>query len=64
MMNTPETNICPVCGKTKLEYMEICSVCEWQNDPVQIRHPDWDGCANKMSLTQAREAYSKGKKIL
>ena len=63
MTNTRETNTCPVCGQKELEYMEICPVCEWQNDTAQLRHPDWDGCANNMSLNEAREAYKKGKKI-
>ena len=62
-MSMTETNICPVCGKAQLEYMEICPVCEWQNDMVQFRHPDWQGGANKMSLHQAREAYNSGRPI-
>ncbi len=62
-MSEQETNICPVCHKSRLAYMEICPVCEWQNDPVQFRHPDWEGCANNMSLENAREAFSKGKQI-
>lgn len=63
-MNQPETNLCPVCGKATLEYMEICPVCDWQNDFVQLAHLDWDGGANKMSLREARIAYSKGEKVL
>lgn len=63
MMNTSETNICPVCGKTTLEYMEICDVCEWQNDLVQLRHPDMEGGANNMSLNQAKEAWKNGEPI-
>lgn len=63
LMSTKETNPCPVCGLAQLEYMEICPFCDWQNDPVQIRHPDWDGCANKMSLNQAKEAYQAGRPI-
>lgn len=63
MKNATETNICPVCGEARLGYMEICPVCDWQNDLVQLKHPDWDGCANIMSLNQAKEAYKKGEKV-
>jgi hypothetical protein len=62
-MSTQEMNRCPVCGKSWLGYMDICPVCEWQNDMVQLNHPDWEGCANKMSLNQAREAYQKEEQI-
>lgn len=62
-MNTPETNKCPVCNRTDLEDFEVCPVCEWQNDQYQRTHPDAEGCANNMSLNQAREAYRKGEKI-
>lgn len=58
-----ETNKCPVCGKSDLEDMEICPICRWQNDLVQRDNPDWDGCANIMSLNQAEEAYLQGQKI-
>lgn len=64
MKNKKETNVCPVCGQTELRYMDICPVCEWQNDLVQLSKPDWDGCANKMSLNEAREAFRKGERIL
>lgn len=63
MKSIPETNICPVCGKAMLEYMEVCPVCEWQNDLSQIRHPDWKNCANQMSLEQAKVAYARGKEV-
>ena len=63
MKNTSEANDCPVCGKSTVEAFEICPVCDWQNDLVQLRHPDWDGCANNMSLNQAREAWKNGEPI-
>ena len=62
-MQSPETYLCPVCGKAELGYMEVCPLCEWQNDPAQIRHPDWKKCANQMSLEQARTAYAKGEEV-
>lgn len=53
--------VCPVCGKTEL-LMEgsVCKVCGWFNDPVQNDDPDEECGANEMSLSQARDAYSKG----
>ncbi len=56
-------NICPVCGRKMLEEYEICDICDWQNDSVQLRRPEWEGCANNMSLNEARKAFSEGKKI-
>ena len=62
------TNKCPVCGKTYLyetylyEY-EICPVCGWENDPIQMDKPDLEGGANRMSLNQAITAYKKGEKL-
>ena len=29
----------------------------WQNDLVQFRHPNWDGCANQVSINQAKQTY-------
>ena len=57
-----EFDVCPVCGKTKLGYFEVCDVCEWQNDRYQAEHPDVGGCANNMSLNQARKHIEKAKK--
>lgn len=57
---------CPVCGKWVFEKAGdygICAVCGWENDPVQAKDPDFAGGANKMSLNQAKEAYSKGESI-
>ena len=62
-MNAKETNKCPVCGQTELEFMEVCSVCEWQNDIYQRDHPDRGGCANNMSLNEAISAYKNHKPI-
>lgn len=62
-MSTNETNVCPVCGKCVLEAFEICPVCDWQNDRVQLEHPDMEGGANNMSLNQAKAAWENGEKI-
>jgi Cysteine-rich CPCC len=51
---------CPCCGSKVLtaegEY-EICSVCGWEDDPVQRADPDYAGGANKTSLNEARKAW-------
>jgi hypothetical protein len=49
--------LCPVCGSRTIsapgEY-EICSICDWEDDPVQRDNPDLCGGANKNSLNEAR----------
>lgn len=55
--------LCPVCGKSQVEEYEICPVCFWENDPVQLWKPQLAGGANQMSLEQARAAYARGEKI-
>ena len=62
-MSTNETNVCPVCGRSTLEAFEVCPVCEWQNDRVQMAHPDMEGGANNMSLNQAKQAWKNGEPI-
>lgn len=59
-------HICPVCGRFWFEKhgsLEICEICEWQDDLVQEMNPDEEGGANRMSLNQARAAYKAGKPI-
>lgn len=41
---------------------EICSVCNWENDPIQLTNPEFRGGANKESLLEARESYLMGRK--
>ena len=36
---------------------EICHVCFWEDDPVQILDPWYEGGANKPSLVQAQANY-------
>ncbi len=38
---------------------EICPVCFWENDPVQSEDPLFAGGANVISLSDARENYSR-----
>ncbi len=57
---------CPVCGNYEFERennFEICAVCGWENDGIQMDDPDEEDCANEMSLNQARTAWTKGQKV-
>ena len=46
---------CPVCGHEVMDY-DICDVCHWQNTGII----NSAGGPNKMTLAEAKEAYSKG----
>ena len=52
-----ETIPCPVCGKAHVAEYDICDVCGWENDPVQLFEPNLPGGANEMSLQQAKIWY-------
>ena len=57
---------CPACGKFEFETRssyEFCEVCGWQDDAYQEENPDEDCCANRMSLNEAKKAYSEGREI-
>ena len=61
-----ETHLCPVCGKHKFKEQnsyEICPICNWEDDGVQVDDPDYAGGANQMSLNQARQAYKEDRKV-
>jgi hypothetical protein len=52
---------CPVCGKTVFDEegdYDICTVCGWENDPVQTRDADYAGGANRISLNEARRKWA------
>ena len=52
---------CPVCGRTVFEQVgkyEICEVCGWEDDPVQLANPDFAGGANKLSLNECIKAWN------
>jgi rubredoxin len=53
--------VCPSCGfLTNTEQgpgtYDICSVCSWEDDPVQLSYPTMGGGANKESLKECQEA--------
>ena len=55
--------MCPVCGEFEFPYegsFETCEVCGWTDDPVQLRNPDEDGCANRESLNEYRTKWKAG----
>ena len=49
---------CPACGFLVFSEppgsYEICDVCGWEDDPVQLRHQLMGGGANKQSLAQSQ----------
>lgn len=54
---------CPCCGKSIVPEYDICTVCNWENDPIQLKKPDLRGGANEMSLNEAIEAFKNGKEV-
>ena len=53
---------CPCCGYYTLSEraggtFEICPVCYWEDDRIQLEHPDLAGGANSVSLQEARENF-------
>lgn len=54
---------CPCCGQTMVGEYEICDVCLWENDPVQLWKPTQGGGANVMSLNEAKKAYKASRKV-
>lgn len=54
---------CACCGHLTFEEppgsYEICSVCGWEDDLVQLRWPDWSGGANGPSLVDAQREHAE-----
>lgn len=58
----PILHPCPCCGFRTLESetrgsYDICAVCGWEDDGVQLDDPDYRGGANAESLNEARAAW-------
>ncbi|MGC7099865.1 CPCC family cysteine-rich protein [Amycolatopsis lurida] len=53
---------CPCCGHLVFEEppgsYEICAVCFWEDDAIQLRWPDRGG-ANSLPLIEAQRAYAE-----
>lgn len=55
-------HLCPVCGKhtfSKYGSYEICPVCGWEDDSVQLKSPDFSGGANFESLNDFRKRWQE-----
>jgi hypothetical protein len=62
-----ETNMinrykCPCCGYFTLDQMadntfQICPVCYWEDDGVQLNDPNYEGGANQVSLNEAKKNF-------
>jgi hypothetical protein len=55
-----EVNKCPCCGEKTLPDVgefDICSVCKWEDDPLQRDNPDDNMGANTLSLNQYKAAW-------
>jgi hypothetical protein len=54
---------CPCCGYLAFKEMpgsyEICHVCFWEDDPVQLMDPWFAGGANRPNLVEAQQAYAR-----
>jgi hypothetical protein len=54
---------CPCCGyRTLSEFpgsYEICSICFWEDDPVQLLDPGFTGGANRLSLVECQANYTR-----
>jgi Cysteine-rich CPCC len=53
---------CPCCGEPTngvLGNYEICSICGWEDDPIQSDDPKFSGGANDLSLAEYRETWLK-----
>ncbi len=53
---------CPCCGFYTFEEppdgnYDICPVCYWEDDPVQLADEAYSGGANHVSLAQARRNF-------
>ncbi|WP_354681976.1 CPCC family cysteine-rich protein [Cupriavidus necator] len=54
----------PCCGGFTIDELgiyEICTVCGWEDDPVQSADPDYAGGANSCSLREAQLLWRKRK---
>ena len=55
---------CPCCGYNTLDEApngtyNICDICFWEDDPVQLENPNYEGGANRVSLIQGRKNFDE-----
>lgn len=53
---------CPCCGYKTFNNRpdgsyDICLVCFWEDDPIQLKDPDYEGGANNVSLRQGQKNF-------
>ena len=60
---TIEWHTCPCCGHRTLAYgpgaYEVCSVCNWEDDPAQAERSWSSDGANGISLYEAQQTFSR-----
>lgn len=63
MEATSSSYPCPCCGHLTFGEppgsYDICDVCFWEDDRIQLRWPDWTGGANGPSLIEAQRTYAE-----
>lgn len=55
---------CPVCGEHEFQMKsdyDVCPVCEWENDGLQMAKPDYAGGANDLSLNDYKVWWKQQK---
>ena len=55
---------CPCCGYYTFDEesdgnYDICEICFWEDDPIQLKDPTYEGGANHVSLIQAQKNFLK-----
>ena len=62
-MDTRGPYPCPCCGHLTMGEppgsYQICAVCFWEDDAVQLRWPTWAGGANRPDLIDAQQTFIK-----
>lgn len=53
---------CPCCGYRTLEKeppgtFQICKICFWEDDNIQLHKPDYKGGSNEISLREAQKNF-------
>jgi len=58
-----DSSPCPSCGFLVFAgppgSYDICPICDWEDDPVQLAHPLLQGGANRLSLAESQVAILK-----
>ena len=55
---------CPICGEYEFaaeNNFDVCPVCEWENDGVQMDDPTYWGGANDLCLNDYKAVWEQNK---